>query len=86
MKLLDIATRPGGVKKFLAGRQFFDVFLGFLVAQLTTFPAFPADSLPPALFVLLIDTGLSGALFLVIFGQLVPKITANDYPLQVVLY
>jgi len=81
-KLMDRATQPDAVKKFLCGRQFFVVFVVFLMAQLTTFPDFPSGGMPEWLFILCIDTGLSGALFVLMWGQLLPQITAADYPLQ----
>eukprot|EP00457_Paulinella_chromatophora_P010404 gb/GEZN01010504.1/.p1 GENE.gb/GEZN01010504.1/~~gb/GEZN01010504.1/.p1 ORF type:complete len:392 (-),score=37.15 gb/GEZN01010504.1/:59-1066(-) len=81
-KLMDRAVQPHVIKKFLTGRQFFTVFIVFLIAQLTTFPDFPQGPLPTWLFILLINTGLAGALFILMLGQLLTRITGSVYPMQ----
>eukprot|EP00457_Paulinella_chromatophora_P010095 gb/GEZN01010184.1/.p1 GENE.gb/GEZN01010184.1/~~gb/GEZN01010184.1/.p1 ORF type:complete len:353 (-),score=42.65 gb/GEZN01010184.1/:102-1160(-) len=81
-KLMDRAIQPHVIKKFLTGRQFFTVFIVFLIAQLTTFPDFPQGPLPTWLFILLINTGLAGALFILMLGQLLTRITGSVYPMQ----
>eukprot|EP00457_Paulinella_chromatophora_P010201 gb/GEZN01010295.1/.p1 GENE.gb/GEZN01010295.1/~~gb/GEZN01010295.1/.p1 ORF type:complete len:346 (-),score=51.03 gb/GEZN01010295.1/:161-1198(-) len=81
-RLMDRAVLPEGVKQFLCGRQFFVVFVVFIVAQLTTFPDFPVGHLPTVVKIVVIDTGLCGALFVLMWGQLLPQITASDCPIQ----
>lgn len=78
-----LATRGRGmnVQRFLVGRQFFVVFVVFLCAQLTTFPTLPEDFIPYRwLFVLIIETGLPGALIVLSFGQLMPQLLAASHP------
>eukprot|EP00808_Paulinella_micropora_P000203 g46702.t1 len=81
-KLMDKAIQPEVIKKFLTGRQFMTVFIVFLIAQLTTFPDFPQGPLPNWLFILVIQTGLAGALFILLLGQLLTRITGSVYPMQ----
>eukprot|EP00808_Paulinella_micropora_P024214 g60815.t1 len=81
-KLMDKAIQPEVIKKFLTGRQFMTVFIVFLIAQLTTFPHFPQGPLPDWLFILVIQTGLAGALFILLLGQLLTRITGSVYPMQ----
>eukprot|EP00808_Paulinella_micropora_P007141 g19799.t1 len=81
-KLMDKAIQPEVIKKFLTGRQFMTVFIVFLIAQLTTFPHFPQGPLPNWLFILVIQTGLAGALFILLLGQLLTRITGSVYPMQ----
>ena len=68
------------VQRFLVGRQFFVVFVVFLIAQLTTFRNLDLG-LPEWLHVSIIDTGLAGALFTLCFGQLVPQLVASTHPM-----
>ena len=77
-----LSTAQGGlnVQRFLVGRQFFVVFVVFLCAQLTTFPTLPKHGWPGWLFVLVIDTGLVGALVVLAFGQLMPQLVAATHP------
>ena len=80
---LKLATEDNGrnVQRFLIGRQFFVVFVVFLCAQLTTYPKLPKDGWPEWLFVLVIDTGLPGALVVLSFGQLMPQLVAATHPM-----
>ena len=77
-----LSTAQGGlnVQRFLVGRQFFVVFVVFLCAQLTTFPTLSKDGWPNWLFILIIDTGLVGALVVLAFGQLMPQLVAATHP------
>jgi len=81
---LDLATGRKGlnVQRFLIGRQFFVVFVVFLCAQLTTYPDLPSDGWPKWLFVVVIDTGLPGALVVLAFGQLMPQLVAATHPVH----
>lgn len=77
---LVTAGRGINVQRFLVGRQFFVVFVVFLCAQLTTYPTLPREFLPDWLFVVIIDTGLPGALIVLAFGQLMPQLIAATHP------
>ena len=78
-----------GTNRFLAGRQFFVIFIAFTAAQLTSFPemkAWPFTSIPFPLWMMpwfsniFLRLGLLGALFVLWFGQLAPQFWANKYP------
>lgn len=79
----DVCARGKNVARFLVGRQFFVIFCGFLAANLTTFPDFPSGGMPYWLFVLLVSTGLPGALTVLAFGQLMPQLVAQADPMFV---
>ena len=70
------------MQRFLVGRQFFVVFVVFLCAQITTYPSLPSFGLPSWAFTVLIDTGLPGALVVLIFGQLMPQLLAATHPVD----
>jgi hypothetical protein len=77
------------VERYLAGRQFFVIFVVFVIAQVTSFPQietlpfsdFPVQSLPSVLTFLGLQLGLFGALFVLWIGQLLPQFIANKNPL-----
>jgi len=68
------------VQRFMVGRQFFVVFVVFLGAQLTTYSELKIDWLPNFLYVLIIQTGMPGVLFVLSFGQLMPQLIASTHP------
>jgi len=68
------------VQRFMVGRQFFVVFVVFLGAQLTTYSELKIDWLPSFLYVLIIQTGMPGVLFVLSFGQLMPQLIASTHP------
>lgn len=78
-----------GTRRFLAGRQFFVVFVVFFIARITAFPGLRQVplvgwSLPPALDPLwfgLFDLGLAGAFLVLWVAQLAPQFGANRDPL-----
>jgi hypothetical protein len=78
--MLATAHRGLNVQRFLVGRQFFVVFVVFLSAQLTTYTSMPLDALPRWLFIVVIETGLPGALVVLAFGQLMPQLIAATHP------
>jgi len=78
---LAVAQRGLNVQRFLVGRQFFVVFVVFLCAQLTTYREMKIDFMPKAMFVVLIETGLPGALIVLAFGQLMPQLVAATHPI-----
>jgi hypothetical protein len=45
VKVHSYVNTPQKVKKFLVGRQFFTIFVVFLIAQITSFPGFWACSI-----------------------------------------
>lgn len=72
-KLHALVNTPEKVKKFLVGRQFFTLFVVFLIAQITAFEGMPNDflGLPPLLNLIIIRTGLPGVFLTLTVGQLV---------------
>lgn len=76
-------------QKYLAGRQFFVIFVVFLIAQSTSFPN-AQDYLPafmksvlesfPLLDLTLLKLGFLGAFVTLWFGQLAPQFFANKNP------
>eukprot|EP00629_Pelagomonadales_sp_RCC1024_P015128 CAMPEP_0119284774 /NCGR_PEP_ID=MMETSP1329-20130426/30933_1 /TAXON_ID=114041 /ORGANISM="Genus nov. species nov., Strain RCC1024" /LENGTH=357 /DNA_ID=CAMNT_0007285467 /DNA_START=30 /DNA_END=1103 /DNA_ORIENTATION=- len=83
---LKLATANHGlnVQRFLVGRQFFVVFVVFLIAQITTYAELPfRDDVPDWIYIALIDTGLPGALVVLSFGQLMPQLVAATHPVRV---
>lgn len=77
------------VERYLAGRQFFVIFVVFIIAQVTSFPQietlpfsdFSVQSLPSVLLFLGFQLGLFGALFVLWLAQLLPQFIANKNPL-----
>lgn len=78
-----------GTRRFLAGRQFFVVFVVFFIARITAFPGLRhvplfgwqlPDSLGPLWFALF-DLGLAGAFLVLWVAQLAPQFGANRDPL-----
>ncbi len=72
----DICIDDVKLNRFLIGRQIFVVFTVFLAAQLTTFPNMQqwfgtSEKVPYWFMVSMLDTGLLGAVVVVVFGQLV---------------
>lgn len=68
-----LVNTPEKVKQFLVGRQFFTLFVVFLIAQITSFEHMPKDflNLPNTLSLIFIRTGLPGVFLTLTFGQLV---------------
>jgi hypothetical protein len=84
VKCWRLVDNPEKVKKFLVGRQFFVIFVVFLIAQITSFPGLPDDflSLPKIILVLVIGTGLPGIAITLTFGQLISQIYVEEYTIQ----
>ena len=72
------------VKNFLVGRQFFTIFVVFLIAQLTSFPHIPQDfaGLPKIMVNILVQTGLPGVALVLTYGQLVSQLYVEQYTLS----
>lgn len=79
-----LVDTPEKVKRFLIGRQFFTIFVVFLIAQLTSFPGIPPDfaGMPPILVTILVQTGLPGIAITLTFGQLISQIYVEEFTLQ----
>eukprot|EP01038_Epipyxis_sp_PR26KG_P004094 gene4094-5842_t len=75
---------PIKVKKFLVGRQFFVIFVVFLLAQITSFPGIPKNFLgmPHILVIILVQTGLPGIALTLNVGQLISQIYVEEFTLQ----
>lgn len=78
-----------GTRRFLAGRQFFVVFVVFFIARITAFPGLRhlplfgwqlPSTLDPLWFALF-DLGLAGAFLVLWVAQLAPQFGANRDPL-----
>ena len=81
-KIHELVNRPDNVKRFIIGRQFFTVLVCFLIAQVSTFPTWPADGYDPVGFFILIRSGLVGVMIVLSCGQLMPELLAAQYPLK----
>ena len=81
-----LVDTPLKVKKFLVGRQFFVIFVVFLIAQLTTFPKMPYDfaGLDKPTVLALAKTGLPGVALVLTFGQLISQLFVEEFTVQFV--
>jgi len=79
-KLVDT---PEKVKKFLVGRQFFTIFVVFLISEITSFPGIPKNfaGMPSILVAILVQTGLPGVALTLTFGQLIGQIYVEEFTL-----
>jgi len=79
-----LVDTPVKLKKFLVGRQFFVIFVVFLLAQLTAFPDMPDNfaGMPAAMTLILLQTGLPGVALTLTYGQLISQIFVEQYPAQ----
>ncbi len=85
----QLTKKTSESQKYLAGRQFFVIFVVFLIAQSTSFPN-AADFMPesaatiinavPLLDLALLKLGFLGAFVTLWFGQLAPQFYANKNP------
>ena len=78
-----LVDTPDKVKKFLVGRQFFVIFVVFLIAQITSFPGIPPNfaNMPNILVKILVQTGLPGIAIVLTFGQLISQIFVEEFTL-----
>jgi hypothetical protein len=81
-KLHELINRPDNVKRFIIGRQFCTVLTGFVLAQVCTFDHWENTGYNDVLFFVLIKSGLVGVLIVLSFGQLMPELLAQEYPLR----
>lgn len=80
--LHEIVNRPDNVKRFIIGRQFCTVLTGFILAQVTTMHHWKSTGYDPVLFYIVVKSGLIGVLTVLAFGQLMPELLAQEYPLR----
>ena len=71
------------VQRFLVGRQFFVIFVVFIISQCTTLPHLPVNylGLPAGLVKGLLGSGLPGIFLVCTFGQLIPQLFVEQYTL-----
>ena len=83
IKCHKLVDTPEKVKKFLVGRQFFTLFVVFLISDITTFPGLPPNfaGMPPLLNTILVKTGLPGIALVLTIGQLIGQIFVEEYTL-----
>jgi len=83
-KTWKLVDTPNKVKKFLVGRQFFTIFVVFLISQITSFPYIPPEfiGMPRGMVLALVQTGLPGVAIVLTFGQLVSQIYVEEFTLQ----
>lgn len=77
---LAVANHGLNVQRFLVGRQFFVIFVVYLIAQLTTYSTLELG-VPDFFRILIFDIGLPGALIVLAFGQLMPQLIASTHPI-----
>lgn len=83
-KMHKLVDTPVKVKKFLVGRQFFVIFVVFLIAQITSFPHIPKHfaGMPEVMVLILVQTGLPGIALTLTFGQLVSQLFVEEFTIQ----
>jgi hypothetical protein len=79
--LMKRATHLKNVRRFLIGRQFFVIFVVFLINQCTIFPDINQFGFNPILWFFLVQLGLPTALNVLCFGQLPAQLLANQDPM-----
>jgi len=69
------------VKRFLVGRQFFVIFVVFLIAQITVFPDMPHNfaGMPSTMVTVLVETGLPGVALVLTYGQLISQLFVEEF-------
>lgn len=78
--LMRKATFAKNVRRFLVGRQFFVVFIVFLVNQCTIFPYITHFGMGDVAWLVLVQLGLPTALSVLCFAQLPAQLLANQDP------
>jgi hypothetical protein len=79
-----LINSPVKVKKFLVGRQFFVIFVVFLIAQISSFPHIPENfgGLPPTMVLVVFQVGLPGVALVLTYGQLISQLFVEEFTLQ----
>jgi len=80
-KTQKLVDTPEKVKQFLVGRQFFVIFVVFLIAQITVFPDMPHNfgGMPAAMVTLVVETGLPGVALVLTYGQLISQLFVEEF-------
>jgi hypothetical protein len=79
--LMKRATFEKNVRRFLIGRQFFVIFVVFLINQCTIYPDIQKFGVNSILWFFVIQLGLPTALNVLCFGQLPAQLLANQDPM-----
>lgn len=79
-KLMKRATHEKNVRRFLIGRQFFVIFVVFLINQCTIFPNIPTFGTPPAVWFIFFQLGFPTAFNVLNFFQLPAQLLGNHDP------
>jgi len=86
VKLQNYMISPRVIERFLVGRQFFTVFVMFVISRVTAFnfdhePGW--EHWPRWALTLCFETGLaSGVMVVLVFGSLLPQLLASSHPLS----
>lgn len=80
--LMKRATHEKNVRRFLIGRQFFVIFVVFLINQCTIFPDISQLGINNVVWFIFIQLGLPTALNVLCFGQLPAQLLANQDPMM----
>ncbi|CAE7494698.1 SIT, partial [Symbiodinium microadriaticum] len=78
--LMRRATYEKNVRRFLIGRQFFVIFVVFLINQCTIFPEITHFGINSAVWFVFVQLGFPTALNVLCFGQLPAQLLANQDP------
>ena len=80
-KTQKLVDTPEKVKQFLVGRQFFVIFVVFLIAQITVFPDMPHNfgGMPAAMVTVVVETGLPGVALVLTYGQLISQLFVEEF-------
>jgi hypothetical protein len=79
--LMERATFEKNVRRFLIGRQFFVIFVVFLINQCTIFPTITHFGINGAVWFIFIQLGLPTALVVLCLGQLPAQLLGNHDPM-----
>jgi hypothetical protein len=79
--LMTRATHEKNVRRFLIGRQFFVIFVVFLINQCTIFPDVQKFGFNPVLWFFVVQLGLPTALNVLCFAQLPAQLLGNQDPM-----
>lgn len=79
--LMKKAFQGKNLRKFLIGRQFFVVWIVFLVSQCTIFPGMPHMGMSPVTWLLVVQLGFPTAIAVLCFSQLPVQLLAIQDPM-----
>ena len=80
--LMERTTFEKNVRRFLIGRQFFVIFVVFLINQCTIFPKISHLGINGAVWFVFIQLGLPTALVVLCFAQLPAQLLGNQDPMK----